>query len=126
MDAATIGAGIVGLNNLGSLVRNITGALKEGGKAEVISQVIDLQMLVSELIDKNRQLSDENHALRGKLEEKAKMKFNGLWYQREGDDTPFCPQCFEAEGKAIHLGRGYQAVEGWGRLCQNCGQFHKG
>lgn len=49
MDPIAIGAGIVGLNNLSTLIKNITGALKETGKAEVISQVIELQMLVSEL-----------------------------------------------------------------------------
>lgn len=110
-------------DSIGSIVRNIIGALRESGKTEVIGQVIDLQMIVSELIEKNRQLAKDNHALEEQLSLKAKMVFRKPIYWQEGDRTPFCPSCWESEGKAVHLVDGKQ--NGYGervRTCVGCGR----
>ena len=115
-----MGAGIVGLNNLGTLVRNITGALKEAGKAEVISQVIELQMLVSELIEKNRALTEANTLLHAKLDARSKMTFTGRWYYKDGDNTPCCPRCWDVDGKAVFMRRDHHK-RGWS--CNGCTGF---
>src|SRR5258706_16271660 len=112
MDVTTIGAGIAAASNVGNLIKGITGALRESGKSEAISQVIELQMLVSDLIEKNRQLTNENHSLQGQLELKAKMRFEKPFYYQPDDSNPFCPQCWDGTRKAVRLGTSHWVQEG--------------
>ena len=120
MNPISDGPGLVGLNNLGTLVKNITGALKEAGKAEVISQVIDLQILVSDLIEKNRALSEANTLLQEKLDARSKMTFTGRWYYKDGDNTPCCARCWDVDGKAVFMRRDHHK-RGW--VCSGCTEF---
>src|SRR5829696_5396836 len=103
MDALSIGAGLAGASHFTNIVKALTGALKDAGKAEAIGQVIELQMLVSDLIEKNRGLADQNRELHAKLDLKAKMTFRKPFWFQEGDEQAHCPNCWESTGKPIHL-----------------------
>lgn len=84
-------------------MKGITGALKDAGKLEAIGQVIDLQLMLSGLIEKNCQLTDENRARSEKLKLKDAMIFRKPLYYQDGDKAPFCPNCWESDEKAAHL-----------------------
>jgi len=99
----TIGAGIAGASHAINILKGIASSLKESGKAEAIGQVAEAQMLIMDLLEKQRQLVDENRELKGKLELVGKMTFKPPFYFQEGDHQPFCAQCWESSKLAIHI-----------------------
>jgi hypothetical protein len=56
------------------------------------------------------------------IAEPATMQMRGPYgyYFKEGDDVPFCPKCWEGDGKAIHLPPLEKYVIGPGRICRVC------
>ena len=127
-DPQTISQTITSAVGASTLVKGIISALKESGKSEAISQVIELQVMVSELIDKNRTLTEEILSLNEKLNLKAAMKYDGKFYKQDGDARPFCALCWESESKAIHLAGPVKSYLGKNRYgaphfyCSHCKQ----
>ena len=58
--------------------------------------------------------------LEKRLCSKSEMKFDGAVYYRENEnnerDGPWCPRCFDADGKEVRLQAGYSSS--W--ICANC------
>lgn len=64
--------------------------------ASVKMEVISLQALVFDAEQKNK-------ALEEKLKDNETFIFKSGVYWKDGDDTAFCPKCWENDGKKIHL-----------------------
>lgn len=64
--------------------------------ASVKMEVISLQVLVFDAEQKNKELEE-------KLRDKDTFTFKSGVYWKDGDDTGFCPKCWENDGKKIHL-----------------------
>jgi len=64
--------------------------------ASVKMEVISLQALVFDAEQKNK-------ALEEKLKDNETFVFKSGVYWKDGDDTAFCPKCWENDGKKIHL-----------------------
>lgn len=64
--------------------------------ASVKMEVITTQALLFEAEQKNKQLEQQ-------LEDKASFVFKAPLYWKDGDEVPFCPKCYEGEGKKLHL-----------------------
>lgn len=54
MDFVTVTGGIGAANNALSLVKNIAEGIRASGKTEALSQVLDLQMALMELLQKHQ------------------------------------------------------------------------
>lgn len=64
--------------------------------ASVKMEVISLQALVFDAEQKNK-------ALEEKLKDNETFTFKSGVYWKDGDDTAFCPKCWENDDKKIHL-----------------------
>jgi len=64
--------------------------------ASVKMEVISLQALVFDAEQKNK-------ALEEKLKENESFIFKSGVYWKDGDDTAFCPKCWEKDGKKLHM-----------------------
>lgn len=64
--------------------------------ASVKMEVISLQALVFDAEQKNK-------ALEEKLNENESFIFKSGVYWKAGDDTAFCPKCWENDGKKLHM-----------------------
>ena len=64
--------------------------------ASVKMEVITTQALLFEAEQKNKQLEEQ-------LKDKHTFTFNDGLYWKEGDETAFCPKCYETQGIKTHM-----------------------
>ncbi|WP_262016466.1 D52 family tumor protein [Serratia liquefaciens] len=81
-----------------------------GDLVELKSEVVTLKAV---LLAKEEEVTE----LRSLLVDKKSFKFEVGVYWNEGDDTPFCPQCYENSSKKIHLKK--YDFNSW--FCSICG-----
>jgi regulator of replication initiation timing len=71
---------------------------------DLYKKLSELQTRVMELEDDNRQLRDEKSQLQQTLDLREKMYFKEPFYYQDGDETAFCPACFESnKHEAVHV-----------------------
>lgn len=75
--------------------------------ASVKMEVVTTQALLFEAEQKNKQLEEQ-------LKDKQAFSYSKGVYWKEGDDTAFCPKCYENEHKRIHLESRERAYAGLG------------
>lgn len=88
------------------IIENFKDMLKIADAAnnlDLYKNLGELQTSVQGLQEENRQLHDENKGLKEKLELTGKMIHKPPFFYQDGDQTPFCPACWEGDRKAIHL-----------------------
>lgn len=84
--------------------KGIAQAVHEINNLELYQRVLGLHSDIIELVEDNIRLRDENADLKKKIQLREDMKFKAPFYYREGDDTPFCPSCFESnKHEAVHV-----------------------
>ncbi len=97
--------------------------------SQLLSAIIDLQNSMLELQGKFGDLQREKEELELELSRlrlsaasRDTFRFKDSVYWKEGDSTPFCPICWEREGKQIHL-TGPHHARSLGRFfsCSVCG-----
>jgi hypothetical protein len=95
---------------------------------ELLSATIDLQHSMLELQSKFGDLQTENDRLKAQIlqmetsaTERLALKFGNKVYWKKDDSTPFCPTCWEKDGKLIHLtGPHEEAGRGMSYYCTVC------
>jgi len=88
----------------------------EGEIMGIIENAKELADLLIELTRQNRQLEDKVEEQKKLLDLKGKMKWEKPVYRTEGEEDPYCPQCWEVSQKQVHL-RKWQ-YGNW--FCHNC------
>ena len=123
MDIQTISAS---LTSLGTAVKIMKGIASINKDAEINLKVIELQSVIlnlqSSLLFIQSGFSDlirENEILKDKISLKGKMNFKKPFWYMENDQIPFCPHCWESQGKSIHL-TSYRRDEGIAYDCKHC------
>ena len=124
MEPLSITAAVTAAHHLSSLVKGITESIRASGKAEALNDVIELQMVMLDLIDKHQKVVLQNVQLQEEVKQlKAQQKLADAlcfdsdknWYHyksHSGDVTDrFCSTCFDNTQKLIrlhhHKDRGY-------------------
>lgn len=103
-------------------LKSISEIVKKYNDLDLMKQIIDLQTEVFEL-------QQENLALKKERTERLEMRMRGPhgYYFKDGDDVPFCPKCWEGDGKAIHLPADKDYQYFLGRICRVCKHsYHEG
>lgn len=101
-------------------LRNISEIVKKYNDLELMKQIVDLQ---HEVFD----LQQENLALKKERTERQEMQMSGPhgYYFKTGDEVPFCPKCWEGNGKAVHLPIDANFGSYHGRICRVCGERYR-
>ena len=84
-------------------VKSVASTVQEINNLDLYKRVLDLNKGIIDLVEENRGLRAENEALQAKLTIQGKMTFNKPFYYQEGDETPYCPGCWEGDRRAIHV-----------------------
>jgi regulator of replication initiation timing len=84
-------------------VKAITKAVQEVNNLDLYQRVLTLHSDVIALVEDNIRLRDENKELQRTLALKPEMRFREPFYYREGDQTPHCSACWEANQKVVHV-----------------------
>jgi len=96
--------------------KEIATLVKTLGSIDLQQKIVDLQGDILDLTTKNQELERENRELRETLSLKGKMKWEKPVYRTEGEEDPYCPQCWEVSQKQVHLKK--WQYEEW--FCHNC------
>lgn len=84
-------------------VGDIVELVKKGATIEAQEKILELKTFALILQEENIALKNEIKELRELRNLSAKMVFKKPFYFIDGDEVPFCPKCWEADGKAIHM-----------------------
>lgn len=118
MDSAVISAAISGSvvagSNILGLLKNVAESTKSLGKAEIVNQLLEVQVAMMELLQKQQQLIEENHELRNKiskltedlnLKHKMEYHYDSYWIRKKDEslDGPFSKIQWENSGKLARL-----------------------
>jgi hypothetical protein len=103
--------------------KEIAELVKKYNDIPLYQKIVELQGQVVGLATERLELFTENQDLKGKLDLKAKTRFDNPYYYEEGDPVPLCPKCFAAHGIRIHLSHPTaDFIMGHGRKCHNCSE----
>lgn len=109
-DLAAIGtvlSSVKAATDLAKLIKNSEISLTEAETklqiAELISALADVKIELSEIQQVLINKDEEIKSLKGQLENKQSLNYDGVLYFAEGDDVPFCPVCFEKDNSRYHL-----------------------
>jgi ribosomal protein L37AE/L43A len=127
-DIATALASVKTAIDLAKLLKNSSTTFAEAEQklklAELIEALADVKMEMAEvqglLIGKNTKISE----LEESLKTKALLQYEDPYYWKVNDDQkdgPFCQQCYDTEGKLIHLQSGSKGF--W--HCRTCKSSYK-
>lgn len=92
--------------------KDIIDLIKKGATLEAQEKVMALREGALELQEENINLQEEIKKLQEKLEIKEKIYFeDGLYWlisnETNNPNDPFCPRCFDVEGKLVHIHRAH-------------------
>jgi len=103
--------------------KEIAGLIKKYNNMDLDRKILDLQGEIINLTNEKRDLEDENRKLKEKLSLRKKMTYKKPYWFQEGDEVPFCPLCYERDGKPIHLQGPYHSEYGQSPyFCPSCNQ----
>jgi len=70
---------------------------------DLYQRVLNLHSDIIGLVEENNRLREENKSLLRTAQLKLEMVFKEPFYYREGDATPHCSACWEANDKPVHV-----------------------
>ncbi|MCS0446874.1 hypothetical protein [Vibrio diabolicus] len=84
---------------------NLQAAEVKLNMAELISNLADVKLELADLQTELRSKDVEIIELKEQLNTKLSLVYDSVSevYWKEGDNAPYCPSCYEADGKLIHL-----------------------
>lgn len=100
--------------------KQVAKAVEEIHNLELYQRVLNLHSDIIELVEENNRLRDENKELAKTVSLKQTMKVKEPFYFQDGDQTPFCPACWESKDKPVHVIFGYDGQEETRWDCPSC------
>jgi len=101
-------------------IKDIGNLVQKMGNMDLYRKIIELEGEVVGLTRENLEMEKKIEELNTLLETKKAMTFRPPFYFQEGDSQPFCPKCWEADRKAIHLDGPSDVLAGPRYDCPNC------
>jgi hypothetical protein len=100
--------------------KEIASAIQEINNPDLFKRVLALHSDIVGLVEENAQLRDENQELKKKIRLKDVMKFQEPFWYQEGDETPYCPGCWESNTQPVHVIVEWQDAGKSSWLCPVC------
>jgi hypothetical protein len=104
-------------------IKEGANAIREAKNLELYERMLAVYGDVMELVEKNRELYEENLLLRETFSTKEKLSFDSerYWLNKEGQkDGPFCSTCWDIDSKLVRM-RAYRDQRGaLDYICEYC------
>ena len=84
-------------------IKDLAVLVQKADNLELLKHVLALQSQVQDMFNENRTLRDKVGALEATIELARSLSFRAPFYFVVGDETPFCPRCWEVDRKAVHV-----------------------
>lgn len=100
--------------------KDIVDLLKKGSTLEAQEKIMELREAVLELQEENSELKHKLSDAEVQLTFNKSLHFESPFYYSGDDPVPFCPKCWEADKKAIHLPPPHHVTSGPRYDCVEC------
>jgi hypothetical protein len=97
--------------------KELVGLVQKVGDRDLYRKIVSLEDEVIAITRDNRQLKAKVEELEQALKLKGELGRRDQFYWLEGDETPFCPKCWETENRTVHL---YRTVDSEVETCWDC------
>lgn len=84
-------------------MKEVADIIKKLGDIELNRKILTLETEVLDLTREKRRAEERAEELERTLNLRANLVFDPPFYWLEGDQTPFCPSCWEDRHKAVHV-----------------------
>ena len=84
-------------------LKDVATLVQKTDNIELVKQVLALQGQALEMQEDNRALRERIKELESTLNLAKALRFEAPFYFAADDKIPFCPRCWEADKRAIHL-----------------------
>lgn len=83
--------------------KEIAELIKKMGNIDLYKRIVELEGQIINLSRDKHQLEVKLYEIEKAIEQEQDMEFRMPFYYKGEDPHPFCPKCWEANRKAIHL-----------------------
>ena len=101
-------------------VKEVADLIKKAGDIELYRKIVELEGEIIELTRQKRGLEEKNEELGKLLNTQKAMVFKKPFFYQGDDPHPYCPKCWEADKKSIHLDGPQDMLGGPRYDCPNC------
>jgi hypothetical protein len=101
-------------------MKEVAELVKKLGDIDLNRKIVNLEGEVLDLTRDKRRAEAKIEELEELLKTKQALKFKAPFFWSEGDNTPFCPSCWEGRITAVHLFLNSDNSERTVWDCPNC------
>jgi hypothetical protein len=105
-------------------VKEVGDLIKKYNDIDLNRKIVKLEGEVLDLTRDKRRLESKVEELTAIVQLKQKLLFKPPFWWLEGDETPYCPSCWEGERKSIHVILQFDNEERTRWDCPSCKQHY--
>ncbi len=105
-------------------MKELADLIKKAGDIELYRKIVESEGEVIELTREKRRLEERVEELEKLLVLQEGMAFRAPFYFQDRDETPFCPRCWEASKRAVHLFHNFTNEENTRWDCPDCKRMY--
>ncbi len=101
--------------------KDLAGLIQKYSEAGLYRKILELEDENGDLRRKLRKTETDLEQSKAELAKRAAMHFRPPYYYKDGDETPFCPKCWEGKDEQdVHLSAPVRNFAGVSRKCLQC------
>jgi hypothetical protein len=106
-------------------MKDIADLVKKAGDIDLYRRIVNLEGEIIDLTRAKRTLEEAIVELRRALDYKRVLVLRDGFYWAEDDNQPFCPGCWDAKQKAVHIAFTHVKEMGSRFQCPNCKTMYR-
>ena len=105
-------------------MKEIGDLIKKAGDIDLYRRIVKLEGEVIDLTRDKRRADEKIEELERNLNMQKELVFRKPFFYLGGDPAPFCPGCWDAKKKAIHLVNRHVSGFGMQMVCPVCSNHY--
>ena len=102
-------------------MKDLADLAKSTGQIELYKQISEAEDAVREIAREKRRLEDRVEELERAMRFREETVFKApFYYLKVGDQTPYCPRCWEKDTQAVHVVVNWHDSSGIQWHCPDC------
>lgn len=112
----------MGYSDIKEMLKDARNFASGANDIQTVNLLKDIQIQVYDLLEENRELREENHALKNeKILEGDLIYKNSAYYKVDNDEIPYCSKCFDVDKTLVTMNMTVPAMSTYYKFsCPNC------
>jgi hypothetical protein len=105
-------------------VKEVAELIRKFNDIDLNRRILNLETEVLDLTRDKRRADERIEELERTLALQKELKFKAPFYRLDGDDSPYCPACWEGKKMAVHVVATTAILNGRQLQCPSCKQTY--